>query len=256
MIIKKKKFGQHFLLNEDIARREIEYCNISKNDIVLEVGPGKGILTKILLLNAKKVIAVEIDKKLYENLKKTIKNKNIILINIDILKIDLNNIPKFNKIVSNLPFKISLPITLKFLEYKFEKAVLIYQKEFAERMIAKAGGKNYSRLSVLIYYKSFCKIIENIPKENFIPIPKVDSSIVELKPRIKPPFYLKNELFYFYLTKILFNNKRKKIQNIIKKFYKLNNINIPFKDDRIEELSPEEIGELSNILFDQIRYKV
>lgn len=252
MINYKRKFGQNFLINEDIARKEIEYCNIKKNDIVLEVGSGKGILTKILAVKAKQVIAVEIDKKLYDSLKKTILNKNIFFINNDILKIDFKEIPIFNKIVSNLPFQISLPISLKILEYDFNKAVLIYQKEFAERMIAKAGDKNYSRLSVLIYYKSFCKLIENISRINFHPVPKVDSSIVEIIPRKTPPFHLKNELFFFELTKNLFNNKRKKIQNSIKKNYKLDVNKMPFKNCRIEDLSPEEIGELSNILYEQI----
>ncbi len=145
-MINKKKLGQNFLINKDIARNEIEYCGITNKDIVLEIGPGKGILTKILIEKAKKVIAIEIDKNLYNNLKKTILDKNIILINNDVLKIKFKDIPKFNKIVSNLPFHISLPITIKILNYDFNKAVLIYQKEFAERMTSKVGEKNYSRL--------------------------------------------------------------------------------------------------------------
>ena len=251
-MINKKKLGQNFLINKDIARNEIEYCGITNKDIVLEIGPGKGILTKILIEKAKKVIAIEIDKNLYNNLKKTILDKNIILINNDVLKIKFKDIPKFNKIVSNLPFHISLPITIKILNYDFNKAVLIYQKEFAERMTSKVGEKNYSRLSVLIYYKSFCKILEIIPKINFSPIPKIDSSIVELIPRKTPPFYLKNEAFFFELTKNLFNYKRKKIQNNLKKHYNIDLKNIPYKNKRIGEITPEEIGKLSNILYDQI----
>ena len=181
MMNNKKKLGQNFLINHNIAIKEIEYCNITKNDVVLEVGAGKGILTKILKEKAKKVIAFEIDRNLYSNLIETIPNSNVIFINNDILKIDFMDIPRFNKIVSNLPFQISLPFTLKILKYDFDKAVLIYQKEFAERMIAKSGDKNYSRLSVLLYYKSDCRIIENISRNNFKPTPKVDSSMVELK---------------------------------------------------------------------------
>jgi 16S rRNA (adenine1518-N6/adenine1519-N6)-dimethyltransferase len=249
---KTKLLGQNFLIDEDTAEREIYYCNISNNDVVLEIGAGKGILTKKLVKKAKKVISIEIDQKLYTNLKKEIINKNLILINDDALKIDFNNLPKFNKIVSNLPFQISLPITLKFLDYNFNKAVLIYQKEFAERMISNIEDKNYSRLSVLIYYKTFCKIIENIPKTSFSPIPKVDASIVELIPRKTPPFYLINEIFFFKLTKQLFNHKRKKIQNNLKKYYAIDLKNIPFKNKRIDELSPEDIGNLSNIIFENI----
>jgi len=248
----RKKYGQNFLIDEAIARKEIEYCDISKKDVVLEIGAGKGILTKILAAKSKKVIAVEIDKHLYNNLKKLFLNQNIILINDDILKINFNDIPKFNKIVSNLPFQISLPITIKILDYDFNKAVLIYQKEFAERMIAKAGDKNYSRLSLLIYYKSVCKLIENIPNIKFSPAPKIDSSIVEIIPRKTPPFYLKNESFFFDLIKILFNHKRKKIKNNLKKHYKLNLDNIPFKNNRVGDLSPGEIAKLSNIVYEQL----
>jgi len=253
-MINKKKLGQNFLIDEDIARKEIDFCNISKNDIVLEVGPGKGILTKILLSKCRKVIAVEIDKELYNKLHKKFTNQNITLINNDILKIDFNNIEKFNKIVSNLPFQISLPFTIKLLEYNFNKAVLIYQKEFAERMVAKPGEKNYSRLSILIYYKSICKIIENIPKIKFSPIPKIDSSIVEIIPRNKPPFELKNEKFYFDLIKNLFSQKRKKIKNNVKKYYDIKINDLPFKDNRIGELSPEKIAFLSNFIYEKIGF--
>ncbi len=248
----KKKLGQNFLINHNIAIKEIEYCNITKDDVVLEVGAGKGILTKILKEKAKKVIAFEIDKNLYNSLIKKITNLNIVFINNDILKIDFKDIPRFNKIVSNLPFQISLPFTLKILKYDFDKAVLIYQKEFAERMTAESGDKNYSRLSVLLYYKSYCRIIENISKENFKPTPKVDSSIVELKPKRKPPFYIKDELFFFNLTKNLFNNKRKKIKNNIKNFYNLDLKNHPYNNYRVEELKPDEIGELSNFIYEKL----
>jgi 16S rRNA (adenine1518-N6/adenine1519-N6)-dimethyltransferase len=249
----KKKLGQIFLIDEEVAKKEIQYCNISKKDIVLEIGPGKGILTKILAKKAKEVIAIEIDKKLYTHLINSLLYNNILFINDDFLKINLNNIPKFNKIVSNLPFQISLPITIKLLKYDFDKAVLIYQKEFAERMVAKAGNKKYSRLSVLIYYYSYCYILENISKTKFSPIPKIDCSIVKLMPRKTSPFYLKNESFFFDLTKNLFKYRRKKIQNNLKKQYKFNLNTIPFKNNRIEELSPEKIGELSNILYEQIK---
>jgi 16S rRNA (adenine1518-N6/adenine1519-N6)-dimethyltransferase len=246
----KKKLGQNFLIDEEIARKEVEYCNISEKDVVLEVGPGKGILTKILLSKSKKVIAVEIDKELYKKLKKKFLNQNITLINKDILKLDFKDIPIFNKIVSNLPFQISLPFTIKLLEYNFNQAILIYQKEFAERMVAKPGNKNYSRLSILIYYKSLCKIIEDIPNIKFSPIPKIDSSIVEIKPRNSPPFNLKNEIFYFNLVKNLFSQKRKKIKNNVKKYYNIKKNDLPFKDNRISELSPEKIAILSDYIYE------
>jgi len=247
--MKSKNFGQNFLIDDNVAEREINYCDITKDDIVLEVGPGKGILTKPLAKRAKKVIAIEIDEKLVDNLKKNLP-KNVMLIHSDALNVDFKTLPKFNKIVSNLPYKISSPITFKFLEYDFSKAVIIYQKEFANRMVAKVGSKNYSRLSVGVYYKVKCKIIETIPRTSFHPQPKVDSCIVDLSPRKTNPFFISDEKFFFKLTRDLFNHRRKKIKNILKNIYNIEFSEIPFMDKRVEELTPEYIGKLSNILLE------
>jgi len=148
-----KKLGQHFLVDEQVAGRETTYANIGKDDVVLEIGPGKGVLTQLLARDAKKVIAVEIDRFFVEELKNKMPS-NVEVIHADVLKIDFNTLPLFNKIVSNLPFQISSPVTFKLLEYPFSKAVLIYQKDFADRMIAVPGTKDYSRLSVGVYYKT------------------------------------------------------------------------------------------------------
>jgi 16S rRNA (adenine1518-N6/adenine1519-N6)-dimethyltransferase len=244
----KKNLSQNFLVDKNIAELEIKQADIKNDDIVLEIGPGKGILTKILAEKAKKVIAIEIDESLIDKLKKILP-ENVDLIHDDALKFDFDELPKFNKIVSNLPFKISSPITFKFLEYDFELAVLIYQKEFAERLIASPGTKNYSRLSVSIYYKSICSLIRTIPKSCFKPQPSVDSSLIKIIPRESPPFEVINEKFFFNLTKNLFNYRRKKIKNILYYFYSLNLKNLPYQENRVEELSPVQIGELSDILF-------
>ncbi|UCD13267.1 MAG: ribosomal RNA small subunit methyltransferase A [Thermoplasmatales archaeon] len=243
----KKKIGQNFLIDQQVAEREVQYVNPDKEDVVLEIGPGKGVLTIPLAEKVKKVIAVEIDSQLVKKLKTTLPD-NVTLINADVLKIDFNTLPIFNKIVSNLPFQISSPITFKLLAYPFSKAILIYQKDFAERMVAISGSKQYSRLSVGIYYKTHCRILEIVPKEFFYPVPKVDSCIVELIPREKPPFDVTNEQFFFDMTKKLFSLRRKKIKNILKDVYgKLENH--PYIDKRVEELTPQQIGELSNFLF-------
>jgi 16S rRNA (adenine1518-N6/adenine1519-N6)-dimethyltransferase len=247
----KAKLGQNFLVNKKTAEREVEYASINKNDIVLEIGPGKGILTELLAKKAKKVIAVEIDKNLFENLKEDLLG-NVELINDDILKTDLGTLPKFNKIVSNLPFQISSPVTFKLLDYDFELAVLIYQKEFADRMVTKPGTKDYSRLSVSVYYKAYCEVLEAIPKSYFKPQPKVDSCMIKLSPRKAPPFKVKDEGFFFDLTKNLFNFRRKKIGTTIKDIYNIKNKGVPFIDKRVEELSPEQIGMLSDYLYSVI----
>jgi 16S rRNA (adenine1518-N6/adenine1519-N6)-dimethyltransferase len=247
----KKNLGQNFLINENVANREVSYANIGKEDTVLEIGPGNGILTRLLADKAKEVIAIEIDGRIVRNLKNDLPT-NVNLIHNDALKVDFNNLPKFNKIVSNLPFQISSPITFKFLEYNFSLAVLIYQKEFANRMVASFGDKAYSRLSVGVYYKANCEIVEFVPKTCFKPQPKVDSCIIKLTKRKSPPFYVFNEPFFFNLTKNLFSHRRKKIKNILKESYQLKETNFPFLDNRVEELTPEQIGKLSNIIYKTI----
>ncbi|MEF8878998.1 MAG: 16S rRNA (adenine(1518)-N(6)/adenine(1519)-N(6))-dimethyltransferase RsmA [Candidatus Thermoplasmatota archaeon] len=244
-----RKLGQNFLVDRRVAEREVEFADVDKEDVVLEIGPGKGVLTCLLAEKAKKVVAVEIDENLYEELKSTLP-ENVLLINKDILKIDLDDLPFFNKIVSNLPFQISSPITFKFLEYPFDLAVLIYQKEFAERMVAKPGSKHYSRLTVNIYYHASCEIVDYISKKCFKPEPRVDSAVVKMVPHDKPPFYVVDEDFYFELTLNLFNHRRKKIRTTLKNCYNIEDFNeVPFLDRRVEKLNPEEIGRLSNILY-------
>ena len=206
----KTKLGQNFLIDPNIAQLEVNWADVKKNDIILEVGPGKGIITNILAKNVEKVIAIEIDKKLIESLKKNLPS-NVNLINSDILKLDFEDLPKFNKVVSNLPYQISSPFTFKLLKYKFDLAILVYQKEFAERIVAKPGSNKYSRLSVNVYYKSECIFLRTISRNAFYPIPKVDSAIVKLIPRKTPAFSVENENFFKDFVNILFSHRRKKI---------------------------------------------
>ena len=245
----KRKIGQNFLIDRRVAKREVEYANIKKDDVVLEIGPGKGIITKLLAEKAQKVIAIEIDENLVRELKGSLPD-NVLLISGDALKVDFKTLPKFNKIVSNLPYHISSPITFKLLDCDFTLAVLIYQKEFAERMVAKPGSKDYSRLSVGVYYRSICEIMETIPKTCFYPQPKVDSCVVRLFPRVSPPFSVLDETFFFDLTRELFNHRRKRIKTTIREVYGIEIENIPYQNMRVEKILPEQIGELSNFLFE------
>jgi 16S rRNA (adenine1518-N6/adenine1519-N6)-dimethyltransferase len=245
----KHKTGQNFLVDKRIAIREIQHASIDENDVVLEIGPGMGILTMLLAEKAKKVIAVELDTELVDKLK-TFLPENVLLVHEDALKVDFKSLPSFNKIVSNLPFHISSPITFKFLQYDFSSAVLIYQKEFADRMVAQPGGKHYSRLSVGVYYKADCEILETIPKECFFPQPQVDSCMVRLTPRKFPAFPVLDEKFFFDLTRELFNHRRKKIKNTLGELYRdVKFEDLPYLDKRVEELTPEQIGELSDFLY-------
>ena len=244
----KKNLGQNFLIDNKVAEREVNHADISKSDVVLEIGPGKGVITKLLASKAKKVIAIELDRNLINFLEKSMP-KNVELINYDAVKVDFNTLPKFNKIVSNLPFQISSPITFKILNHDFDLAVLIYQKEFADRLIAGPGSKDYSRLSVGVYYKARCRILETVPKTCFKPQPKVDSCIIMLTPWKIPPFSVIEEKLFFDITKKMFNHRRKKIKNILGEFYKIELSNIPYLENRVEELLPEQIGNLSNIIY-------
>ena len=244
------RFGQHFLIDTSVAHREVTFAKVTKQDVVLEIGPGKGVITQILAQHAKQVIAIEIDAHLAEQLRKKIP-ENVTLICSDALTVDFNSLPRFTKIVSNLPFEISSPIMFKFLQSTFSVAVLIFQKDFAERLVAAPKTKEYSRLTVGISYKAKCRILETVPRQCFSPPPKVDSAIVELIPYATPRFKVENEQFFFELTKQLFNHRRKKIRYTIKSLYG-DFQDLPFLDLRVEELSPEQIGRLSDQLFEHL----
>ncbi len=209
-----KKLGQHFLTDKSVLRREVEYAELSRNDTVLEIGAGDGRLTLLLAEKAGKVIAIEKDKKFAELLKQKIKEKN--MNNIDVLYADALSVDfsQFNKIVSNLPYGISSPITFKLFQYlPWDLAVLSYQKEFAERFFAKPGERNYSRLTVAINYYCEPELLETVPKEKFFPKPKVDSVIVKLKPKEKP--FHADQQFWILIGK-LFQHKKKLIRNALR----------------------------------------
>ncbi len=201
----RKIMSQNFLVNSHILERQIDYAAVSEKDSVLEIGGGTGILTERLARKAGHVFCIEYDKMLASYLRKKFKsNENVTIIEGDVLKLDL---PKVNKIVANLPYHISSPITFKLLQTKFEVAILMYQLEFAKRMIALPKTDDYSRLSANLQYQAEVKIVEKISKGNFYPPPKVDSAIVEIKLRVEDlPVDPKT---YGVITRILFNTKNK-----------------------------------------------
>lgn len=241
MTDKRKKMGQVFLVDKNIIRIIGDYAEIEEGETVLEIGAGPGNLTKELLSRGANVIAVEKSKEYYDLLSVTlrdeIENGKLNLIHADALDIEF---PYFDKIVSNIPYGISSPLTFKLLKYRFSTGIIMYQKEFAKRLVAKPRTKDYSRLSVDLYYFAEAKILRYIPKSCFYPEPEVDSAIVKIIPRKK--FNVKNEDAFFNLTKTLFSQRRKKIKNILKIE------NVPFGDRRPEELSPEEIGQISDFI--------
>jgi 16S rRNA (adenine1518-N6/adenine1519-N6)-dimethyltransferase len=196
------------------------------------------------------------DRKLYSHLKDKVP-ENVELINADAMKVDF---PKFDVVVSNLPYQISSPVTFKLLEHEFDRGILMYQKEFADRMVAKSGDSGYSRLSVNVYFRAECKILKKVPKGAFNPVPKVDSAIVRLIPR-PSPFQVKDEKLFFSMVEALFSQRRKKIKNTVASFIerklkiknkeKIRDLTqkLPHSDDRVDSITPKELGVLSDTLY-------
>ena len=209
-----KNLGQNYLIDKNKRNQIVNFGEIDEDDIILEIGPGIGTLTIELAKKAKKVIAIEQDGNICKILTERLKNEkidNVELINDDALKTDF---PKFNKIISNLPYQISSPITFKFLDYDFDLAILMYQKEFADRMNGEVGSKNYSRLSAMLYFKCNVDALTNVSSESFIPKPKIDSTVVKLTPKENKIEDIDFET-YSNFTKALFQHRNKKIRNAL-----------------------------------------
>lgn len=209
-----KNLGQNYLIDRNKRDQIINFGNISKEDTILEIGTGIGTLTIEIAKRAKKVIAIEQDPKIANILSSRLEKEkidNVELINDDALNVDF---PKFNKIISNLPYQISSPITFKFLNYDFDLAILMYQKEFARRMNGNVGSKDYSRLSAMLYFKCDVENLTDVSAESFIPKPKIDSTVVKLTPKENKIPESEFKVYSNY-TKALFQHRNKKIRNAL-----------------------------------------
>jgi len=239
--------GQHLLADARVAERAARYASLNKHDTVLEVGPGKGILTRFLARGAGRVVAIEKDRMFSSFLE--MMPANVELIFADALKYPL---PGFTKVVSNLPYSISSPMTFLLLERDFELGVLMYQKEFADRMVAPVGSPDYSRLSVEVFRRADCRILERVPPSAFSPPPRVMSAIVALMPR-PCPFRISDGAIFSSIARAIFSHRRKSVVNALRSeerligdiFRGLDNDH-PLLKRRAESLSPEEIAELAN----------
>ncbi|MDR3074678.1 MAG: 16S rRNA (adenine(1518)-N(6)/adenine(1519)-N(6))-dimethyltransferase RsmA [Candidatus Methanoplasma sp.] len=243
-IVPKKSKGQNFLIDDRVADRQVGFAGISGNDRVLEVGPGLGILTSRLVEHSAHVTCIELD----DILSEYIGNKygdRVALIRGDAVKVPF---PPFDVFVSNLPYSVSTPIIFKLLDHEFRKAVVMVQKEFADRMVADVGSPDYSRLTVNLFYKAECRILEKVPRSRFKPRPEVDSAVVEIVPR-PAPFDVFDERLFFKVTETTFNHRRKKIGTSLKSAGLIGDgWDVPFLDSRVESLRPVEIGEIANAI--------
>lgn len=220
-----KSLGQNFLINDEVIEQTIDKANVTQKDLIIEIGPGLGTLTNILLQKAKKVIAIELDDRMIKILEERFKlYSNFEIIHQDVLKVDLktiiekekseNGIEKV-KIVANLPYYITTPIIMKLLEDKLdiETITVMVQKEVADRLIALPGEKLAGAITYSVnYYCEAQKVVE-VPKESFIPEPQVQSEVIKLMLRKHPPIEIKNEEKFFKLIKVSFMQRRKTFIN-------------------------------------------
>lgn len=260
-----KGYGQNFLIDETIIQEIVSKANVSKDDLIIEIGPGLGSLTSALLEKAGKVICIELDKKMINLLNDRFSlYNNFELINDDILKVNLqklinNNNFKNVKVVANLPYYITTPIIMKLLEEKLnlKSITVMVQKEVALRLAERPGGKETGSITYSINYYTNPEIILNVPKESFIPSPKVDSAVLKLEILNKPKVNVADEKLFFKIIKASFLQKRKTLINslsnsgiaskeALEKI--LNELNIDIKI-RAEELSLEDFANITEKFF-------
>ena len=222
-----KSLGQNFLINNEVVENIINSSEVSEEDLIIEIGPGLGTLTKELLKKAGKVICIELDKKMIKILKERfISYSNLEIINDDVLKVDLkelinkykghDNIKKV-KIVANLPYYITTPIIMKLLEDKLdiESITVMIQKEVADRLIDIPGGKYTGAITYTVYYYCESEKIVEVPSDSFIPEPDVTSEVIKMKLRNKPAVEIENPKVMFMIIKSAFMQRRKTLLNAL-----------------------------------------
>ena len=264
-----KSLGQNFLIDENVINTAIEKSNINKEDLVIEIGPGLGTLTKYLLESAGRVVCVELDKRMINILnERFFLYENFEVINADILKTDLNKIikeakEKYNlrnaKIVANLPYYITTPIIMQLLENKIdiECITVMIQKEVADRLAEIPGGKNTGAITYTVYYYGIAEKLLEVPNTSFVPEPSVTSEVIKINIRKEPAVKVNNEEGFFKLIKISFLQRRKTLLNA------LSNNGISSKEEltkmlkeleidekiRSEKLTIEQFANISNYLY-------
>lgn len=263
-----KKFGQNFLIDSNILENIVEAAEITKDDFVLEIGPGIGTMTQYLCEAAKQVVTVEIDKMLIPILEDTLSEyDNVEVINQDVLKVDIKslaeekNAGKPIKVVANLPYYITTPIIMGLFEsgVPIESITIMVQKEVADRMQTGPGSKEYGALSLAVQYYADAKVMLNVSATCFMPRPNVDSAVIKLTRHKEPVVEVKDEKLMFRVIRASFNQRRKTLVNGLK-----NSSELDFSKEEIisaiqkigkeesirgEKLTLEEFAELSNYLY-------
>ncbi|EKQ51939.1 MAG: dimethyladenosine transferase [Methanobacterium sp. Maddingley MBC34] len=256
-----RRKGQNYLINNHILTKIVENANLNDSDVVLEIGAGIGTLTIPLARKSAKVVAFEQDKRIVRILKERLQELEIS--NVEVMEGDATKIdfPYFNKVVSNLPYQISSPITFKLLKYDFDYAILMYQLEFAQRMVAQPGESNYSRLSVMMNLCTRTELLFKVPRNAFLPPPRISSAVIKLVPQENPQV----DEFFTNTCRALFQHKKKKSgKALLQSFHEISNLNLDrstirdlilkmdteLTEERVFNLKGEEIIMISRKLKD------
>lgn len=265
-----KSLGQNFLIDDCVIEKIIESSNIEKEDLIIEIGPGLGVLTERLLKKSNNVVVIELDKKMIEILQNRFcLNRNLEIINDDVLKVDLEKLIKNKKeqtninkvkIVANLPYYISTPIIMKLLENRLEisEIIVMVQKEVAQRLGAETGTREAGAITYAVEYYAKATPIIDVPKESFIPSPKVESQVIKLEVRQNPKIEVEDEKLLFNIIQKSFMQRRKTLSNAlinnrildskeeVEKMFKT--LGIP-SNVRGEKLTLEEFGKIANYVY-------
>ena len=269
-----KSLGQNFLIDDTVIEDIVEGASIGKDDLVIEIGPGLGSMTALLVEKAKKVICIELDKKMIKILNdRFIADDNIELINEDVLKLDLNKLIKQEKeqneikdvkIVANLPYYITTPIIMKLLEENLDIAsiTVMIQKEVADRLIEIPSGKNTGAITYTVYYYCECEKIREVENTCFVPMPEVTSEVINLKLRKEPAVKVENKKVFFNIIKSAFMQRRKTLLNALVNtgVFKskeegaeiLRKLNLR-EDIRVEKLTIEDFARICNYFCESIK---
>ena len=268
-----KNLGQNFLISQEVVEKIVDCSQITKEDLVIEIGPGLGTLTKYLLEKAGKVICIELDTKMLQILEDRFSlYNNFEIINNDVLKVDLKSLIKKEKenpeiknvkIVANLPYYITTPIIMKLLEeeLELESITVMIQKEVADRLIAIPGQKNTGAITYSVYYYATSEGILEVPNNSFIPEPEVTSEVIKLNLRKEVPIKVEDEKLLFKIIKLAFMQRRKTLVNALSNgnlFKNKEQIYTMLKELSIDEkirgeaLTLEQYAEITNWIIDNI----
>lgn len=255
-----KRKDQHFLTDQNILHRIVDEASLSSDDLVLEIGAGPGNLTRLMAQKARHVYAIELDRRFAEALEAEFRGSNVTIIRGNALKVDF---PAFDKAVANLPYSISSDVTFKLLRRPFKSAILMYQREFAQRMAAKVGEEDYSRLSVTVQHFADVRLLFNVSRRAFNPQPEVESTVVRLTPR-PAEYALADEDLFMKLVTAAFAGRRKKLRKALLNGAHLMGLRDPqavlaalpedILEKRAEQVSPEEFALLANKVAERVKH--